>query len=187
MSVGHWMSLKGSFKDDDLTGGTTLHRTNMMLVQPKKLIRKVFEELHKAAVNVREKLKQIVTVKNQKFSYQSAVRGKPQSFEPFNISRGTTNLMKKKMFGSNALLTIRQADDILPNEQDIGAFTRFIASAYPKGDQSKPYYFTTLLKPQKNSNTYINGKVRNCCSIQKYSFYSVVDNYSVYAHIVELK
>ena len=96
MSVGHWMSLKGSFKDDDLTGGTTLHRTNMMFVQPKKLIRKVFEELHKAVVNVREKLKQIVTVKNQKFSYQSAVRGKPQSFEPINISRGTTDLMKKK-------------------------------------------------------------------------------------------
>ena len=175
MSVGHWMSLKGSFKDDDLTGGTTLHRTNMMFVQHKKLIRKVFEELHKATVNVREKLKQIVTVKNQKFSYQSAVRGKPQSFEPINISRGTTDLMKKKKktFGTNALLTIRQADDILPNEQDIGAFTGFIASAFPKGDQSKPYYFTTLSKPQKNSNIYINGKVRNCYSIQKYSFYSV--------------
>ena len=81
------------FKDDDLTGGTTLHRTNMMFVQPKKWIRNVFEEPHKAVVNVREKLKQIVTVENQILSYQSAVRGEPQSFEPINISRGTTYLM----------------------------------------------------------------------------------------------
>ena len=55
------------FKDGDLTGVTTSHRTNMMFVQPKKWIRKVFEEPHKAFVNLRKKLKQIVTVENQIF------------------------------------------------------------------------------------------------------------------------
>ena len=85
------------FKDDDLTGGTTSHRTNMMFVQPKNWIRKVFEELYKAVVNVREKVKQIVTVENQILSCQSAVRGEPQSFESINLSRCTTDLMKKKV------------------------------------------------------------------------------------------
>ena len=84
------------FKDDDLTAGTTPHMTNMMFVQQKKWIRNVFEEPHKAAANVREKLNQIVTVERQILSYQTAVRGKPQSFESINISRGTTELMKKK-------------------------------------------------------------------------------------------
>ena len=114
------------FKGDYLTGGTTSHRTNMMFVQPKKWIRNVYEEPHKAVVNVREKLKQIVTVENQILSYQSAVRGEPQSFEPINISRGTTDLMKKK-FVTHPLLRIRKEDDISPNEQDIGAFTGFMA------------------------------------------------------------
>ena len=98
----------------------------MMFVQPKKWIRNVYEEPHKAVVNVREKLKQIVTVENQILSYQSAVRGEPQSFEPINISRGTTDLMKKK-FVTYPLLRIRKEDDISPNEQDIGAFTGFMA------------------------------------------------------------
>ena len=57
------------FKDDDLTGCTTPHRTNMMSAQPKKWIRNVFEELHKAVVKVSEKLKQTVTVENQILSY----------------------------------------------------------------------------------------------------------------------
>ena len=53
------------FKDDDLTGGTTLHRTNMMFVQPKNWIRNVFEELYKAVVLVREHL--IALVKKQNY------------------------------------------------------------------------------------------------------------------------
>ena len=117
-----------------------------MFVQPKKWIRNVFEEPHKAVVNVREKLKQIATVENQILSYQSAVRGEPQSFEPINISRGTTDLMKKK-FVTHALLKIRKGDDISPNEQDIAAVTGFMASVFPKEDQSKLYYFTALPKP----------------------------------------
>ena len=59
-------------KDNDLTGGTTLHRANMMFVQPRKWIRKVSEEPRKAVVDVRKKLKQIVTVENQTLSYESA-------------------------------------------------------------------------------------------------------------------
>ena len=66
-----------NFRDDDLTVGTTSHRTNMILVQPKKWIRRVFKEPHKAVVNVREKLNQMVTVENQILSYQSAARGEP--------------------------------------------------------------------------------------------------------------
>ena len=78
---------------------------------------------------MREKLKQIVTVENQILSYQSAIRGEPQSFQPINISRGTNDLMKKKVV-THALLRIRKGDDISPIEQDIGAFTGFMASIF---------------------------------------------------------
>ena len=46
---------------------------------------------------MREKLKQIVTVENQILSYQSAVRGELQSFDPINISRGATDIMEKNV------------------------------------------------------------------------------------------
>ena len=85
------------FENNYLTEGTTSHRTKIIFVQPKKWIRNFFEEPHKTFVNVREKLKQIVTLQNQTLSYQSAVGGEQQSFEPINISRSTTDLMKKKM------------------------------------------------------------------------------------------
>ena len=175
------------FKDDDLTGGATSHRTNMMFVQPKKWIRKVFEEPHKAVVNVREKLKQIVTVENQILSYQSAVRGEPQSFEPINICRGTTDFMKK-MFVTHALLRIRKGDDISPNEKDIGAFTGFMVSVFPKEDQSKPYYFTTLPKPPTKSVIYtVMEKTETTAVSKNVPFIQFVGDQPVYAYIVELK
>ena len=61
------------FEDNDLTGGSTSHKNNVMFVQLLKWIKKVFEETHKAVVNVTEKLKPIVAVENQILSYQSAV------------------------------------------------------------------------------------------------------------------
>ena len=113
------------------------------MCNPKKSIRNVFKEPHKAVVNVREKLKQIVTVENQVFSCQSAVRGEPPSFEPINISTWTTDIK----FVTHALLKIRKENDVSLNEQNIGAFTGFMASVFPKEDQSKRYYFITLPKP----------------------------------------
>ena len=50
---------------------------------------------------------------------------------------------------THALLWIRKADDISPNEQDIGAFTGFMTSIFLKEDQSTLYYFTALPKPTK--------------------------------------
>ena len=67
-----------------------------MFVQPKQWITNVFEELHKAALNVRDKLKQIVAVQNQIILYQSVLRGEPHSFELIGICKGTTDFMKKK-------------------------------------------------------------------------------------------
>ena len=133
------------FKDNNLTGGIASHRTNMMFLQRKKWIRNVSEEPHEAAVNVREKLNQTVTKENQILSYQSAVWGEPQSFESINFSRDISALMKKK-FVPHALLKIRKGDDISPNKQDIRALPGFKASVFPKEDQSKPYYFITLVK-----------------------------------------
>ena len=120
-----------NLKDDDLTGGTTPHRINVMFLQPKKWIRNVFEKPHRAVVNVREKLKQIVTVENLILLYRSAVLGEPQLFEPINISRGTTDIMKK-MFVAHALLRIRKAM-IFHQMKEILEYA--LASVFPKEDQ----------------------------------------------------
>ena len=52
-----------------------------MFVQARKWIRKFFEEPHKAAVDVRKKLQEIVTVEIQIPSYQSAEQREPQPFK----------------------------------------------------------------------------------------------------------
>ena len=44
-------------------------------------------------------------------------------------------------------MRIRKRDDISPNEQDIGGFTGFMTSVFPKENQSKPHYFKTLPRP----------------------------------------
>ena len=89
-------------------------------------------------------------MENQIFSCQSAVRGEPPSFEPINISTWTTDIK----FVTHALLKIRKENDVSLNEQNIGAFTGFMASVFPKEDQSKPYYFITLPKPSTKPVIY---------------------------------
>ena len=174
------------FENNYLTEGTTSHRTKMMFVQPKMWIRNFFEEPHKAFVNVREKLKQIVTLQNQTLSYQSAIGGEQQSFEPINISRGTTDLMKKNV--TQALFSIRKGDDISPNEQDIGTFTGFMASVLPKEGQSKPYYSTTLPKPPTKPVIYtLMQKTETASVFKTMPFIQLVGAQLVYAHIFELK
>ena len=131
-------------------------------------------------------MKQIVTVENQIFSCQSAVRGEPPSFEPINISRGTTDIM----FVTHALLRIRKVNDISLNEQNIGAFTGFMASVFTKEDQSKPYYFITLPKPSIKPVIYtlIENTETPAPAVSKNIFFiQFVGDEPVYAHIVELK
>ena len=48
---------KDDFKNDDLITGKISHGTNLMFMQPKKWIRKVFEKPHKAVETVRGKVK----------------------------------------------------------------------------------------------------------------------------------
>ena len=56
-------------------------------------------------------------------------------------------------------MRIRKRDDISPNEQDIGGFTGFMTSVFPKENQSKPHYFKTLPRPPtKTSNIMEKAK-----------------------------
>ena len=55
---------------------------------------------------------------------------------------------------THALLRIRKGNDVSVNEQNIGAFTGFMASVFPKEDQSKPYYFIALSKPSTKPVIY---------------------------------
>ena len=120
-------------------------------------------------------------------SYQSAVRGEPQSFGSIIIFRGITNLTKKE-FVTHALLTTRKKDGISPNEQDIGAFTKSMILAFLKDRQSKPYYFTTLPKLLTKSVIFTLMKKTETVAVFKYiPFIQFVTDQPVYAHIVEPK
>ena len=87
-----------------------------------------------------------------------------------------------------ALLRIRKKDGISPNEQDIGAFTKFMTSVFLKEHQSKPYYFTTLPKLPIKSVIYTFLKKAETATVFKYiPFIQFVSDQPAYAHIVELK
>ena len=86
------------------------------------------------------------------------------------------------------LLRIRKGDYIPSNEQDIGAFTEFMASVFPKEDQLKPYYFTTLPKPPTKPVIYtLMEKVETATVSKNMPFIQFVGDQPVYTHIVELK
>ena len=65
------------FKDDDLTGGTTTHRTNMMFVQPKKWINEGDLQEPSLKVNAREELKRIIPEEIKIQTYITLKRGEP--------------------------------------------------------------------------------------------------------------
>ena len=80
----------------------------------------------------------------------------------------------KKKFVTHALLKIRKGDDISPNKQDIGAYPGFMASVFPKVDQSKPYYVTALAKlPTKSVIYALMEKAETAAVPKNKTFYSV--------------
>ena len=94
------------------------------------------------------------------------------------------------MFVTHALLRIRKGNDVSLNEQNIGAFTGFMVSVFPKEDQSKPYYFITLPKPSTKPVIYtlIENTETPAPAVSKNIFFiQFVGDEPVYAHIVELK
>ena len=56
---------------------------------------------------------------------------------------------------AHALVRLKTAgNDIVLEEQRVGAFTGFMSSVSPRQDQSKPYYFATLPKPPSKAVIY---------------------------------
>ena len=144
----------GDFKDDDLTGGTTTHRTNMMFVQPMKWINEGDFQEPSLKVNAREELKHIIPEEIKIQPYSTLKRGEPPPFKVIDTTPDTTETMKKMMV-THALVRLKTAgNDIVPEEQRVGAFIGFMLSVSPRQDQSKPYYFATLPKPPSKAVVY---------------------------------
>ena len=141
------------FKDGDLTGGMATHRTNMMFVQPKKWINEGDFQEPSLKVNAREELKHIIPEEIKIQSYSTLKRGEPP-FKVIDTTPDTTETIKKMMV-THALVRLKTAgNDIVPEEQRVGAFTGFMSSVSPRQDQSKPYHFATLPKPPSKAVGY---------------------------------
>ena len=155
-------------------------RTNMS-VQPKKWIRKVFEEPYKAVVNVKEKLKRIVTVENQTLSYQSSCTR-------------WINHLSRLIFPKAQLIEKKNLWLILYLESEKGYFTKWtrywsIHRVHGISFSQRRSIGTVLLQNtvktiNKTSNICINRKGRNYCSIKNMPFIQFVDNQPVYAPII---
>ena len=173
------------FKDDDLTGGTTSHRTNMMFVQPIKWIEEQCDQ-RPLKTNARQKLKEIIPEEIKIQFYKSTIRGEPPPFEPIDTSPGTVDIIKK-MLVTHTLARLTN-EDLLPDEQEIGAFTGFMSSLSPSQDKSKPYYFATLPKPPTKPVVYtLMEKAEAAARLKEMPFIQFVADQPVYAHVVEIK
>ena len=73
----------------------------------------------------------------------------------------------KKSCVTHALLRIGKRDEISPNEQNIGAFTGFMARILTKEDQLQPYHFTTLSKSQAKSIIYALMEKAEAAAVSK--------------------
>ena len=127
------------FKDDDLTGGTTSHRTNMMFVQPEKYIDKKEGDATNLKRCSRGMLKEIAMKENNIKPYVTIERGEPAKFEEIEVDPPNTSSIRKKLFAHAIVRTDESGDDILPENQTIGAFTGFMNSLSNAEDRSKPY------------------------------------------------
>ena len=176
------------FKDDDLTGGTATHRTNMMFVQPKKWINEGDFQEPSLKVNAREELKRIIPEEIKIQPYSTFKRGEPPPFKVIDTIPDTTETMKKMMV-THALVRLKTAgNDIVPEEQRVGAFTGFMLSVSPRQDQLKPYYFATLPKPPSKAVVYtLMVKAEAAARLKGMPFIQFVGNQPVYAHVVEIK
>lgn len=91
------------FKDDDLTGGETSHRTNMMFIQPESFIHKTqSSEPVKQSINSRsiKQLKHLTEEQHKIHTYHSNnARGAPLPINAVDITQKSTfDEIRKKMF-----------------------------------------------------------------------------------------
>ena len=169
------------FKDDDLTGGTTTHRTNMMFVQPKKWINEGDFQEPSLKVNAREELKRIIPEEIKIQPYITLKHGEPPPFKVIDITPDTTETMREMMV-AHALVRLKTAgNDIVPEEQRVGAFTGFMSSVSPRQDQSKPYYFATLPKAVVYS---LMEETQAAAHGKGMTFIQFFGDQPVYAHVV---
>ena len=89
------------FKDDDLTGGETSHRTNMMFIQPQSYV-KSNSNNHVNQPTVIcdvERLKNLTKEEHKIHSYSTNSRGAPLPINAINVTKSSTSdEIRKKMF-----------------------------------------------------------------------------------------
>ena len=175
------------FKDDDLTGGMTSHRTNMMFVQPMKWIEDESEPEQPLRINARQKLKEIILEKIKILSYKSSTRGEPPPFKPKDLLSGTTDTIRKILV-THALVRQPMGEGVSSDEQRIGAFTGFMSLISPNQDKSKPYYFVTLPKPPSKAVVYtLMEKAEAAARLELMPLIQFVADQPVFAHVVDVK
>ena len=177
------------FKDDDLTGGTTSHRTNMMFVQPEHVtIRCSLENRSPLSFPKKSEMKDLCISQNIVTPYKTIKQGKPAVRSEINIEPSHTEEQRKMLF-IHALARLN--DDGKHHEardQLIGLFSGFCASIKPNGIKSKPFYFLTFPKPPHKSVLHtVMEKAATAVNLKSMPFIQVVGDQPVYSLMVQLR
>ena len=95
----------------------------------------------------------------------------------------------REMMVAHALVRLKTAgNDIVPEEQRVGAFTGFMSPVSPRQDESKLYYFATLPKPPSKAVVYsLMEKAQAAARGKGMPFIQFVGDQPVYAHVIEIK
>jgi hypothetical protein len=178
------------FNDDDLTGGNTSHRTNMMFVQPERFIEKEndrsgtrLEKCPKGALKrMAEKAHEIKPYK------KVATRGEPAKFDELDIAAPDTSSIRRKMMMHALARCDNDGNNVSPDEQDVGAFSGFMSSISLPENRSKPYFHSTLPKgPTKDVVCTLMEKAVAAATLKKMPFIQFVGDQPVYALVEEIK
>ena len=177
------------FKDDDLTGGTTSHRTNMMYVQPEPLkINNAYNKRPALSFPEKSELKDMCMSEHRITPYKTIKRGEPKVRSEVDVQPSDTTEQRKRLF-THSLARVK--DDGTCNEaasQLIGTFGGFCAGIRASGVKSKPYYFLTFPKPpHKTVLNAVLEKAAAAANLKNMPFIQVVGDQPVYALMVQLK
>ena len=177
-----------NFKDDDLTGGTTSNRTNMMFIQPEKFIVEKLKGKTSLKRCSNGELKEMVAEEISISPYAHTERGEPATFDRIDTTAPTTESIRKKMMIHAIVRTNDDGSTISPEDQSIGAFTGFMSSISEPAERSKAYYYLTLPKsPSKKVLYTMMEKAVAAANLKQMPFIQFVGDQPVFALLEELK
>ncbi|KAG0724767.1 hypothetical protein GWK47_039941 [Chionoecetes opilio] len=129
----------GDFKDDNLTGANTSHRTNVMFVQPQDLMETSAVSRQSLNIPTTDDMKALCASQHLVQPYKTVQRGTPSIRLAANIDAPYERNMQRKRSLIHVLAHLNEnMKPRVVSEQTVGAFVGFQASVQPSVVKSKP-------------------------------------------------